>query len=225
MTSKAQSYRDRIEQYERRVHMCTWMGASLAGFIALIAVNAIPESPTALKPIVFTLIAVAATSAAYTRVGFEWEATKLKREIESQKLPVTTVLPAQYDEWPRTERWWSLFLYSYAFAGVFLLISIWWHPAIQIASNMSQQGVATSPTIEDLDRKFSVLISELSCQVEILAGSQSSVAKSEAIEREKLLVTVDSVRQEMERVSHRIEHLDIKINNLSDIFCKCNARK
>ena len=128
---------ERISKYERRVQMSTWLGASLAGFIALVVGDVIPESPTIFKPIVVSLLLIAATSAANTRVGFEWSATLLKRRLKRKEtgLDENASLPQDLTEWPHYERWWLIFLWSYMLSGVTFLTAIWWNPVAQLINS------------------------------------------------------------------------------------------
>lgn len=134
MSDAATTFGERISQYDRRVHMCTWLGASLAGYIALVVGNVIPENPIFFKPIIVSLLLIAATSAAFTLVGFEWSATILRRKLEKNNFEDDSPLPQELLAWPASERWWGLFLWSYFLSGAFLFIALWWTPIQMLVS-------------------------------------------------------------------------------------------
>lgn len=121
------TYRERLEKYERRVQMSTWMGASLAGFIALIAAGTVPKQPDFLLATLATLLAGAAFCAAFSRVGFEWEATRITREKKTAE-ELDALLTDDDAPTPGCERWWRSFLWLYYISGLMFLAAVWWHP-------------------------------------------------------------------------------------------------
>lgn len=217
------THTERKDKYIRRVHMCTWLGASLAGFIALIAVDAIPETPLFLKPIVFTLIAFAAFSAAFTRVGFEWEATKLKRLIEQNSSLGNTSLPDTLGDWPRAERWWLAFLVTYFLAGLALLICIWWlqvstwvSPDTPYSSDSDEMPVIESWVLADrIDR----LAESLQNLVDLQLQTSSGMALTE------LQIEMGQLVEIQRQMSYRLNHFDDRNSWITEALCKCCARK
>jgi len=127
-----ETYRERLEKYERRVQMATWLGTSLVGFIALIAAGAVPKEPNFLLASVSSLIALAALCAAFSRVGFEWEATLIKREKAASEQELLKPLKEEDKTWPRCENWWLTFLIFYYLSGLAFIISVWWKPVASL---------------------------------------------------------------------------------------------
>jgi hypothetical protein len=98
MTQSAQSardpgnedtVRDRLREYKRREGMIVWVGAGLAGLIALIALgvgDTSDEIPALFRAIAATAVVVSGAALSYARVNFEWYATVIKRKIEDNEL-------------------------------------------------------------------------------------------------------------------------------------------
>lgn len=131
-----ETYKERAAMYERRAQMATWLGASLAGFVALMAAGAVPEEPSFLLAGVSSLIALAALCAGFARVGFEWEATLIRRDAPNETA-LLKPLKEEDQTWPRCERWWMAFLVFYWLSGLAFFVSVWWKPVSNLVQWLS----------------------------------------------------------------------------------------
>ena len=112
--------------------MTIWVGAGLGGLIVLAAGDiaeivgggAVPPVVTA---VILTLIVVSAGTLALARVGFEWAATELERELHGQPTKERQKLPQQHQDWPlQPELMWRCSFYSIILAAVGFLVGVWW---------------------------------------------------------------------------------------------------
>jgi len=117
----------RIQQYDRRVSMTAWVGG---GFLALfgIAQSSVLESaPDLMKAVITTLVVVGGAFIAIARVSFEWEATKLRRDVEDDVLEESSVLSEEDHPWPaRAEGMWDGALAALLIGGAVCLAGAWW---------------------------------------------------------------------------------------------------
>ena len=120
-----ESYKSRLRQYERREHMVIWVGAGLAGLVALATGDAFDSAaPALLKAIEVTLVIIGGAFLALARVKFEWAATLIKRKIEDGEVQGTDTLT---EEWPRdAEDCWNASLSCVILAGITMAVCFWW---------------------------------------------------------------------------------------------------
>jgi ABC-type phosphate/phosphonate transport system permease subunit len=128
MSDDAITYRKRQRQYERRVDMLTWVGATLAGLIAISTSSAFDSAaPAWLKAVEITLILVCAGFFGRARVNFEWEATRIKRKIEDGEATAEATLAPDMMAWPsEAEESWTLSLSTLIIAGFVMALCFWW---------------------------------------------------------------------------------------------------
>lgn len=123
------TYKTRIRQYERRERLTTWFGAGYLAVTALMTTKVFEQAnpPAPLTAILITLIVFGGGSLGFARVGFEWAATLLRRQIEDATVQENdTLLPAD-NEWPnRAEQLWVVSILSMAAAGLVALLCAWW---------------------------------------------------------------------------------------------------
>lgn len=131
MSDEATTHRGRKKQYELRVNRILWVGAGLAGLVAMATGDAFDSAaPPWLKATEITLIIVCAAFLAQARVKFEWEVTKIERSLEDAKVaaadadpPLSTKMMA----WPGdAEDCWSLSLSTLIVAGLVMALCFWW---------------------------------------------------------------------------------------------------
>jgi hypothetical protein len=128
-----ETVRGRLRQYERRESMILWVGAGLAGLIALVAVDVgsmSDEVPALLQAILVTALVFAGAFLAYARVNFEWQATLIKRKIEDGEIEGTDALsrlPEEMQNWPTwPERAWGGALLAILVSSGAFLVGVWW---------------------------------------------------------------------------------------------------
>ena len=123
-----ETYRGRLREYERREQMTIWVAGGVAALVTFVAVGALQDAPAVLKPIVLSAAIIAGVAIAFARVGFEWAATLIKRDIEDGKVQATDDLDNSHRNWPSgPERWWTVALIALAFGWLVIVIGIWWH--------------------------------------------------------------------------------------------------
>jgi hypothetical protein len=122
-----ETYKSRLRQYERREQMTIWVGAGLAGLIAITAGDAFDHAPAWLKAIEITLLVIGGAFFALARVKFEWEATQLKRNIQDKTVAEDDALPQELTEWPKeAEECWSISITLVLLAGLTMIVCFWW---------------------------------------------------------------------------------------------------
>jgi len=125
--NKLETYQSRLRQYQRREHMTIWVGAGLAGLIAITTGDAFNEAPAWLKALEVTFILTSGLLLASARVKFEWEATLIERKIKDGVVGETDFLPQEMKEWPQeAEECWLASLSFLSWAGVTMLGCFWW---------------------------------------------------------------------------------------------------
>lgn len=141
MSDDATTYRKRKAQYDRRVSMILWVGAGLAGLVAITTGDAFDASaPAWLKALEISLIIVCASFFARARVKFEWEATRIQRRIEDEKIKADEdpTLPADMQEWPRVaEECWDLSISTLTIAGLVMALCFWWPVFLNLYAHMT----------------------------------------------------------------------------------------
>jgi hypothetical protein len=125
------TYRTRLRQYKRRESMIVWVGAGLAGLIALVAGagQAIGgDVPDWLIALLLTSLVLGGGALAWARVKFEWAATQLERVIEDGNTDTPAMpLPAELRKWPGSaEALWVFALVTIAVAGALFLGATWY---------------------------------------------------------------------------------------------------
>jgi hypothetical protein len=107
--------------------MATWVVAGIAAIIAFVAAHALERAPRLFTPLVFTFAIAAGAAAALTRVGFEWQATLLKRKMREKSADSNTILDEADRSWPAVpEHYWTACLSSITLAWVIMTAGIWW---------------------------------------------------------------------------------------------------
>jgi hypothetical protein len=126
------TYSKRIASYKRRESMATWTGAGLAGVTLLVA-GGVGETvgggsvPPVVTALILTLIVLSAGTLAIARVGFEWAATELERELHGQRSKERQKLPPERWNWPVIpELMWICYLYLVVLTGAGFLLAVWW---------------------------------------------------------------------------------------------------
>jgi hypothetical protein len=121
MADSPDTHNIRLAKYKRRAHMIVWVGAGLAGLLALCTGDAFDNAPAWLKAVEVTLIILSGSFLALARVKFEWAATLIERSIESDENVKNT--PYQ-EEWPQdAEECWSASLSCRGYHGCLLLVA------------------------------------------------------------------------------------------------------
>src|SRR3954447_16563340 len=124
------TYKDRLRQYKRRESLTIWVGAGLAGFIALLTgdvlVNILRDAPPWLSALLVTSIVAGGSALGLARVKFEWAATTIQRKVADRTVSTGDSIPSD-DEWPKSaEGWWMASLWCLVVAGVLMIIGVWW---------------------------------------------------------------------------------------------------
>jgi purine-cytosine permease-like protein len=128
MSDQATTYRKRLRQYERRVSMTVWVGAGLAGLLAITTGSAFNSAaPTWLKALEITIIIIGGVFFGLARVKFEWAATQIKRKLADREVKGDAELSQEDGKWPRAaEVSWNFSLISLPIAGLGMALCFWW---------------------------------------------------------------------------------------------------
>ncbi len=90
--------------------MITWFGAGLLATFTALSTTKIFEranTPSFLVPFLITSIIITGVALGFARVGFEWEATKLRRKLDDGSVADREQLRPPEDQWPaQAERFW-----------------------------------------------------------------------------------------------------------------------
>jgi hypothetical protein len=145
------TYKSRIEQYERRQAMITWFGAGLLATFTALSTTKIFEranTPSFLVPFLITSIIITGVALGFARVGFEWEATKLRRKLDDGSVADREQLRPPEDQWPaQAERFWIFSLWTITVTGVIALVCAWW-PFVAAHVSNPPITVQNDPTSE-----------------------------------------------------------------------------
>lgn len=129
------NWRGRRRQYQDRARTVLWIGAGLAGLIALATTDFAAGAPQWLKALIASFIVAAAGLLAKARAGFEYEAAVLERDMPADlrgeaPLPegrADEPLPNQPVKWPRlTEACYVLGILATIVAGLLYLAAVWY---------------------------------------------------------------------------------------------------
>ena len=134
MNAQTDTYRSRLRKYQRRERMTIWIGAAYAALIALMTTKSFDQSnsPAALNALLVTLIVGGGLCLGRARIGFEWLATQIERQLEDGEAKPTDAFPVN-DLWPTgIDRYWLISLYLIALAALSMLVSVWWVTAKQL---------------------------------------------------------------------------------------------
>lgn len=124
------TYETRVEAYQRREQMTIWVAAGIVALIAFVGARALDDAPRVFTKVVFLLAAVAGGLLAWARVGFEWQATILKRKMRDKDIPGNEVLADEDNEWPWIpDLCWKLCFAVILLAWAFMLRGILAYPA------------------------------------------------------------------------------------------------
>src|SRR4051812_27376731 len=96
----ATTYKGRIDQYEWRKGLTTWVGAGYVTLIALMNSKLIERAPEQFSVWAFVLIIVGGGSLGFARVGFEWKAIELRRKLGTNDLGEGSHLLPEDKPWP-----------------------------------------------------------------------------------------------------------------------------
>ena len=130
MTSTIDTYQKRLRKYHRRERLITWIGAGYVALIAMMTTKAFEKAgaPQVLDALLITLIGIGGYCLGRARVGFEWLATLIDRQIEDGDVKLENQMPVT-DVWPKNlDRYWFASIYMISAAGVVVLIIVWWDP-------------------------------------------------------------------------------------------------
>jgi hypothetical protein len=123
---------ERIAAYKRRENMTIWVGAGLGALVVLVAGN-VPEIvgggevPAWLIGVTLTALLVSAGLLALARVGFEYAATQLQRDLDRGELKVDSELRGRRGRWPKhPEIYWRLSFWLLLAAAAGFLVAVWW---------------------------------------------------------------------------------------------------
>lgn len=122
------TYCERLDQLKRREQMTVWVGAGLGGLIVLMTTGIIMDAPTVLNSIMATSIVLGGGSLAVARVKFEWEATKITRQVQDGEIKISDSVEGC---WPEdTKRYWSTALLFIVLSGCLFILAVWWRPVV-----------------------------------------------------------------------------------------------
>jgi hypothetical protein len=113
--------------YERREQMTTWIAAGAGAMIAFLAAGALKDRPQLFTQLVFFVAIISGYTIALARVGFEWSATLIKRDIEDKKVDIDDRLADSMRDWPSSpEHYWMGAIWSLFLGWVIMAVGIWW---------------------------------------------------------------------------------------------------
>lgn len=124
-----ETYQLRIRKYQRREALTTWIGAAYLALTALMTTKVFDEArvPTILPALLVTLIVVGGGFLGLARVGFEWKATELQRNIDDGRYAMNDQLSAADETWPQTvEHFYTISLCFIVAAGAVMVACAWW---------------------------------------------------------------------------------------------------
>jgi hypothetical protein len=126
LKNAAKDYEGRMDQYRRREHMITWVGAGLGGLFVLVGsyISGHSFDPNWWTALIVGLLLLSAGALALARVAFEWEATKLCRAIQRGKAKRDTSLSGDLCDWPREEVLWRSGLYLIPIAAATFVVGL-----------------------------------------------------------------------------------------------------
>jgi len=136
--SRSDTFRGRLDQYQRRQKLTIWVAAALGGMVVVIGSDTVNDVikgvPLVLISLMFTLVPITGLAIGLARVKFEWQETRLRRMIESDTVKLDSSIPANEEfEWPQdAENWWTASLLGVLFIGVLFLVVIWWNVVKQL---------------------------------------------------------------------------------------------
>lgn len=128
MSTAPETYNVRLRKYQRRERMSIWVGAGYAGLIALMTTKIFEQAnaPYWLTAALVTLVVLGGGALGRARVGFEWVATQIERDIEDQVIQKGDTLPNGY-QWPaQAELFWTVTLVFIFIAAIAMLATVWW---------------------------------------------------------------------------------------------------
>ena len=121
-----ETYKTRLRQYKRREQMVIWVGAGLAGLVALCTGDAFNNAPAWLKAIEVTTIIIGGAFFALARVKFEWAATVIERKIHDG-VSETEALKEEDVKWPAdAEDCWDASRFCVLLGGLIMAVCFWW---------------------------------------------------------------------------------------------------
>ncbi|MBM4256334.1 MAG: hypothetical protein FJ147_10590 [Deltaproteobacteria bacterium] len=135
---RSDTFRDRLDQYQRRQKLTIWVAAALGGMVVIIGSDTvndmIKDVPQVLLSLILTLVPITGLAIGLTRVKFEWRETRLRRLIEANDVKLDSAIPANEEfEWPQdAENWWTVSLLGVLFIGILFLVAIWWNVVKQL---------------------------------------------------------------------------------------------
>lgn len=127
--------RRRCTVYEHRKETSTWIGASIAGVIAVIAAGGLESAPPIFKHLALTLSVFAAGLLGLARAQFSWSLAILEYNIdyygldkcELDSLIEWSRLPREATVWPvHTEQLWLTSIRLIFLAGLTLIGGLWY---------------------------------------------------------------------------------------------------
>ena len=122
-----ETYAVRVAKYQRREQMTIWVAAGIAALVAFIAARALDGAPRPFTEIIFTCVIAAGAMVALARVGFEWQATCIKRRLLENPTLEGTFLAVVDQKWPSfPETCWRGSLIVMALAWILMGVGIWW---------------------------------------------------------------------------------------------------
>jgi hypothetical protein len=152
--------------------MITWFGAGLlATFTALSTTKVFERSstPRLLVPFLITSVIVTAVALGFAKVGFEWEATRLRRMIDDQAVPDIDPLPPTEERWPAgPERFWLAALWTMVVTGVVTLVCAWWPFATAVSVTTLPAAIPPSGAAEPSTQPYVDIVGSATTHVPAL---------------------------------------------------------
>ena len=124
MANQQETYAIRIDKCERYERMVSVVAAALLGQVACIAAGATDHAPYPFTPVAFTLILVASLCLGQARIGFDWLATRLRRDLMAGSAAETSPVP-QGTEYRRSNKLYSTGLLLTLLGGLTVAVGAW----------------------------------------------------------------------------------------------------
>jgi hypothetical protein len=142
-----ETYGTRVEKYQRREQMAIWVAAGIAALVAFVSARALDGAPRFFTQLIFTSVVLAGVTVAFARVGFEWEATLLKRKTATEFALKDAPLVGDDQPWPSfPEFCWTVCLCVITVAWIIMIIGIWWpRPRLPAPPAPSRAELQTVP--------------------------------------------------------------------------------
>lgn len=115
-----------LGKIQRREQLTTWVGASYAGYLAILSSKPGESLPMLVSAFLMTLLVVGVALLAYARVNFEYYVTQLSRTVGVSPEARAAALPEKFNTWPsRAEVAYRGALVTIVVMAVILLVALW----------------------------------------------------------------------------------------------------